>query len=222
MKRKITGSRINKSSGLNYYEYCHIQFSDTVKVPGSNASRKKNNSVIKQRKDSNSFFSKVICKEGYYHLLSFLNNQDQLLDKLWKLICCVLCVACLWGYFSLQTFIFIRLSIFTNKAFVFLQDGRRYIIQLMRKKNPSNQLPGYSVRDIWLHPEILSFGISGTISDQVLSWRAFSHQRARVSTSIQSCAVKCHFLSECRELLWHKWNHFYRLNIHCISFFYVL
>lgn len=73
---------VNKSSGLNYYEYCHIQFSDTVKVPGSNASRKKTNSVIKQRKDSNSFFSKVICKEGYYHLLSFLNNQDQLLDKL--------------------------------------------------------------------------------------------------------------------------------------------
>lgn len=97
---------------------------------------KKNNSVIKQRKDSNSFFSKVICKKGYYHLLSFLNNQDQLLDKLWKLICCVLCVACLWGYFSLQTFIFIRLSIFTNKAFVFLQDGRRYVIQLMRKKIP--------------------------------------------------------------------------------------
>lgn len=169
MKRKIIRGHINKSSGLNYYKYCHIQFSDTVKVPGSSASRKKTILLLNNARIQIHFFSIVICKEGYYHLLSFLNNQDQLLDKLWKLICCVLCVACLWGYFSLQTFIFIRLSIFTNKAFVFLQDGRRYVIQLMRKKNPSNQLPGYSVRDIWLHPEILSFGISGTISDQVLS-----------------------------------------------------
>lgn len=94
------------------------QLSDsTVKVPGNNASRKKKTNSVKQHNDSNSYFSKVICKGGYYHLLSFLNNQDQPLDKLWKIICCVLCVACLWGYLGLQAFIFIRLSILYKQSF---------------------------------------------------------------------------------------------------------
>lgn len=105
-------TRLHYSSGLNHYEYCrksstwkHYQQKKTI------------HNAVKQQKDSNSYFLKVICKEGYYHLLSFLNNQDQPVDKLWKIICCVLCVACLRGYLGLQTFLFIRLSILYKQSF---------------------------------------------------------------------------------------------------------